>query len=1151
MVMKLKKVMIYLLCCALVVQLFFIGTSDKSKASHAWDARLGLRIVTKPIMERDDSRPYPFNARTGTNHAVLGMKQTGKTNYEISYCMDYGLGAWTNDYLTSNYSSLSADDKVLLNYTMLYGYNAQSIVLKNVTTDQINRFFATQSLVWIIREGYFYKDTERAKIEAFFKRLYPDSADYYKTLYKTVKYMASAPSYATSSKTATNVNTMKWNSSNKCYELTLTNTFKDGSYSANNTVTVDKSTLPSGVTVSVSGEKIVIKSTKNIDKTATIRLVKNTNKKGQLVAWTNSVSTRQSQITLDYDEKPYEKEAFINIVTEKKASLKIVKTSTDKVISGVNFTLTDTSSKGTQSYTTGKDGVVDISQINAGTYTVSESQNNLSNYLKVADQKVTLEPGGNKTLTFNNIRKLIRINIKKISSADSGNALVDGSVYTVYKDGVKLQDVTVSGGKATTDYSYYDVNSVYTVKEIKAATGTQLDTKVYNVDTSAVAKSTVEKNTVDLPFDNKVISNEVKIVKTLEKGYFDKTNNLPGKNIQFKLTLKSNTSKTYTATTDVNGVATFSKVPYGVYKVEEVKAPAGYNQMDSFEVNVTSATAGAYVFTKVNTLIKGSVNITKTLELTEYDKKCGVTKKYGENIKFVANPVVDGKVNTSVAVYSEGTNKKGQTSIANLTYGTWQISEVKETVPQGYISIDPVNVTISKNGDVKTFEFEDKVMRGNVSITKTLEKTDLDKTVDVKYASGVKFIAKPIINGKVNNSVVIQSAATNAKGQTSFANLTFGDWQISEVTETVPAGYLPVEPFNVAITKNGDKVSIAVIDEAIKGNVAIAVIDKTNKLPIPGTEIVIYNANGDEVFRGKTDKDGRITTVLYYGKYTYKQVGVVDGYVQDTNIYNFAITQNNQLIEKTIINDRVPEAPTIVVVKPTTPPPTTAPPTSAPPTTAPPTTAPPTTAPPTSAPPTTAPATTKPATTEPVQIPLPEVVAPLPDPTTKGPDVEPDGSDKEQGNNTPQAPTTNDAGVENNDGNKDGERTTVELYDKNGTYIGSYTADETGNITFGVLEDGDYYYVYVDDINHKKHYFTIKNKGQVVSNNPTNNVQSVTIGQDKESSKQNLVTILDEDTPKTGDKSNLKVLYITTIVTGLALVIMVVTEVVNKRRRRV
>ena len=189
---KLKKFMIYFLCCALVVQLFFIGSSGNSKASHSWDARLGMTIVERPIMPRDDTRPYPFNARTGTNHAVLGMKQSGKTTFEISYCMDYGLGAWSNDYLTSDYSSLTADDKVLLNYTMLYGYNSPTIVFRNVTKDQINRYFATQALVWIIREGYFYKDAQRAKIEKFFAQLYPDSANYYKELFKTVKYMAAS-----------------------------------------------------------------------------------------------------------------------------------------------------------------------------------------------------------------------------------------------------------------------------------------------------------------------------------------------------------------------------------------------------------------------------------------------------------------------------------------------------------------------------------------------------------------------------------------------------------------------------------------------------------------------------------------------------------------------------------------------------------------------------------------------------------------------------------------------------------------------------------------------------------------------------------------------------------------------------------------------
>lgn len=1057
MVRNLKKVLVYFLCSILVVQLLFTGGSEKSSASHSWDARLGLKIVTKPIYARDDSRPWPFNAKTGRNHAVLGMRQSNRNTYEICYCVDYGLGAWTNDYLTSNYTNMTSEQRILLNYTMLYGFNAGSINLQNLSNDQVNRYFATQSLVWIIKEGYFYKDAERAKIENFFAKLYPDSKTQYQSLYNNVKYMAAAPSFATGTKTTLNVNTMKWNSSAKRYELVLTNTVKDSSHSALSTFTVDKSTLPSGVTVSISGEKLYIYSTKDINSMATIRFTKNINKKGKLIAWTNAASTRQSQITLDYDEKPYEKEAFINICTEKKAGLRIVKKSNDNVISGITYNVTSNAYNGTRTYTTGSDGKISLDKIDAGTYTITEVQNNLANYLQIPAQKVTVNRGETKTVTFNNIRKRIRVDISKSFEGEKGNAVVDGSEYGVYKDGKLLEKVTISGGKAVTGYSFYDVNSLYTVKELKAAPGCELDTKVYNVDTTSVAKSTKEYNTVYLKFSNKAITNDVKIVKSLEKNYWDKEN-LPGKDIEFKLTLNSNKDKTYTAKTDANGNVTFSKIPYGVYTVEEVNVPEGYVKMDNFEVNITSATAGAYTYSKVNNLIKGSVDITKTLEKSEYEAKMGVATKYAQNVKFVANPIRNGNVDTSVALYSEGTDDKGKTVINGLTYGEWQISEVTETVPQGYVAIEPVKVNIKTNGQVEKLELEDKLIRSDVNIVKTLEKTDLDKNVDVKYGEGIKFEARPIIDGNIVEDVVITSEATNNMGQTSFKGLTYGDWQIKEVESTVPEGYLSVEPYTVAITNNSEVIPVTFLDISMKGTVYITKLDKVNNLPVSGCEIAVYNANGDIVFQGKTDQDGRVATELFYGKYTYKEVKAPEGYVLDETIHEFAITENNQVLEENIINDRIRGSLSIIKVN---------------------------------------------AKDKNITIP----------------------------------------------------NTEFALYTNDGKLIDKYVTDKNGQLTMGPLEYGKYYFVETKaaegyKLDSTKHYFEIKNNGEVITEYVANEMISLSAKQDKPDVQSEYVLVEDDETPKTGDTSKLNLAIKLACASGMTMALVVITEVVNRRRRR-
>ena len=80
MVRMMRNALIYFLCSLLVVQLLFPATGEKVSASHSYDAILGLKIIKKPVYAQNNSRPKPFNGRTGTNYACLGIKQSGKSS---------------------------------------------------------------------------------------------------------------------------------------------------------------------------------------------------------------------------------------------------------------------------------------------------------------------------------------------------------------------------------------------------------------------------------------------------------------------------------------------------------------------------------------------------------------------------------------------------------------------------------------------------------------------------------------------------------------------------------------------------------------------------------------------------------------------------------------------------------------------------------------------------------------------------------------------------------------------------------------------------------------------------------------------------------------------------------------------------------------
>ena len=904
MVKRMRNALIYFLCSMLVVQLLFPTSSEKASASVAADAILGMRIVKKPIFAQDNSRPRPFNGRTGTNHACLGIKQAGKSTYEVSYCIDYALGAWTNDYLTSDYKNMTDAQKLLLNYTLLYGFNSPVVSFSKMSESDINNFFATQTLVWIIREGYFYKDAEREKIEKFLvDDMFGESRKIYDVLYEKVKYSALAPSYATETRTTENIKLMKWNATNKRYEITLTNTYKNGVYSANNTITVDETTLPKGVKAEVSGENIIIYSTEAIPNVSTIRLVKKSGIKGKVVAWRNSVTTRQSMVTLDYDEDPIEKECFVNIQTEAFSTIKVVTKSTDNIVKDIVYNVNSDVYSDTKAYTTDDKGLVNIVQVEPGTYNITQVQNSLSEYLEVAPQKVTIGSNETKTVIFNRIRKKIRVDITKLYDDVEGNTLKDGSEYGVYKDGVELNKVCIKDGKGVTDYSFYDANAIYTVKEIKASTGAELDETTYTLDTTNVKNSKEENNTVYVKYTGKTIKNDVVVNLKLEKNYTD-AEDVPGVGIDYTATNKS-TGRVHNGKTDEKGQVVFTDLPYGIYVIDQVKAPVGYIKDGAIEVDITNSNEGAYIYNQYDKIIKGAVEITKTLELSEYEKACGNGTKYGKDIKFVANMIVNGEVNTSISLQSKHTDEKGITSIDNLTYGTWVINEVVDTVPNGYDVMAAITVEIKENGQVIKKAVENKLIRGKVSIIDVLEKTDMDYMSGDKYAEGIKFVAKPVIDGVVKDEGAIEFDPTNAEGKTGVQNIGFGDWQVSQVVDSIPTGYIIMDPINIAITKDSKDVIINVLNLAMKGKVFVSVYDKINKKPISGCKVEIYNANGDKVFNGNTDEAGDISTMVNYGKYTYKVVNVPKEYVAYTEIGEFAIVSNNQTVEEKVYLDRV------------------------------------------------------------------------------------------------------------------------------------------------------------------------------------------------------------------------------------------------------
>lgn len=78
-----------------------------------------------------------------------------------------------------------------------------------------------------------------------------------------------------------------------------------------------------------------------------------------------------------------------------------IKTSEDGVVARAFFH--DSGNGTTKTVTTGRDGTIDVSELMAGTYTVTEAD--IERYTPQTSQQVTIVGGQTSTVTFNNVLK--------------------------------------------------------------------------------------------------------------------------------------------------------------------------------------------------------------------------------------------------------------------------------------------------------------------------------------------------------------------------------------------------------------------------------------------------------------------------------------------------------------------------------------------------------------------------------------------------------------------------------------------------------------------------------------------------------------------------------------------------------------------------
>ncbi|MEW5207612.1 SpaA isopeptide-forming pilin-related protein [Bacillus cereus] len=344
--------------------------------------------------------------------------------------------------------------------------------------------------------------------------------------------------------------------------------------------------------------------------------------------------------------------------------------------------------------------------------------------------------------------------------------------------------------------------------------------------------------------------------------------------------------KVGTITTNEQGIASLSSLEIGTYTLKEVKSPTGYvmnEQLQQIEVK----TGEIARVTVQNNKVIGNIEI----------KKLSDSEKTLSKVEFTVF-TAEGKEITKTT-----TNEQGIAQVKDLPYGKYYFVETKGV--EGYL----LNQTkypfeIKEHGKTLTFTVENKEVKGNVQLLK------VDGENPDKKLEGAVFVLQDSKGKKISEH------KSDKNGLIEVKDLPFGAY--SFVEKQAPTGYvLTKESIPFSISEQGKTIMLTAKNKHITGELEITkvdIADGNNKLP--NAEFTIFNEQGKEVAKGKTDENGIAKFKLPYGKYTYKETFAPDGYLLNEEIFPFEIKEDGQIIKHTVKDQKKPTPPTPETPKP-------------------------------------------------------------------------------------------------------------------------------------------------------------------------------------------------------------------------------------------
>lgn len=416
-------------------------------------------------------------------------------------------------------------------------------------------------------------------------------------------------------------------------------------------------------------------------------------------------------------------------------------------------------------------------------------------------------------------------------------------------------------------------------------------------------------------------------------------------------------------------------LPYGKgYSAVEVQAPYGYI-LDStpvyFDITAenTSEENGVTIVKaeKKNTPQKGTITVEKTGEIfsnvtaigggytdengndvaltTIYQPEYSVSGLSGAVFEIYADEDIttpDGTVRAKKdeLVATLKTNTKGTAISKQLYLGKYRV--VEKTAPNGFVlnrTINHIELTYSGQNEKVTntsTSFTNDRQNVVIDLTKILEQDEKfnignnDEILNVSFGLYADEDLKAANGTVIPKNGLIEIITCDEKGKATFTtDLPIGSYYVKEISTDnhyilsekkypVVFEYAGQDTATVHISVNdGEPIENEIIYGTIKG----LKIDRETGENIAGALFGLFSNNETKfteetaIMTAESNEDGIFTFEdVPYGEYIIRELKPAEGYLPNKENYTVTISENKEIIEITVENDKIPELGTTATI---------------------------------------------------------------------------------------------------------------------------------------------------------------------------------------------------------------------------------------------